>query len=144
MFNSAAGREEHCKQISLACVVSARSVSTTLGLPPFMTCMLSQSTLLRLQVALQGNCPKVGPGFHALPRSTLLRFRFLGSLQRHRIGWACVLCPSQVREVQATRCLVSALSPGAVHLITSAVPAARFPECTLGALSQVCHVSPLG
>ena len=102
--------------------------------------VFSHSTLLGLQVALQG----VGPGLHALPRSKLLRFRFLGSLQRHRIGWACVLCPSQVREVQATRCLVSALSPGAVHLITSAVPAARFPVCAVGAPPQVCHVSPLG
>ena len=91
-----------------------------------------------------GELSKAGPGLHALPRSKLLRFRFLGSLQRHRIGWACVLCPSQVREVQATRCLVSALSPGAVHLITSAVPAARFPVCAVGAPPQVCHVSPLG
>ena len=91
-----------------------------------------------------GELSKAGPGLHALPRSKLLRFRFLGTLQRHRIGWACVLCPSQVREVQATRCLVSALSPGAVHLITSAVPAARFPVCAVGAPPQVCHVSPLG
>ena len=54
------GREEHCKQISLACVGSARSVSATLGLPP--ACVLSQSTLLRLQVALQGNCLKQALG----------------------------------------------------------------------------------
>ena len=32
----------------------------------------------------------------------------------------------------------------AVHLITSLVPAARFPGCAAGVLSQVCHVSPLG
>jgi len=50
------GREKHCKQISLACVGSARSVWATLGLPPLTVCVLSQSTLLRLQVALQGNC----------------------------------------------------------------------------------------
>ena len=31
LFSCAVGREEHCKQISLACVVSARSVWTTLG-----------------------------------------------------------------------------------------------------------------
>ena len=29
----------------------------TLGLPPLMACVLSPSTLLRLQIALQGNCP---------------------------------------------------------------------------------------
>ena len=35
---------------------------------------------------------EAGPGLHALPRSTLLRFRFLGTPQRHRLSWACVLC----------------------------------------------------
>ena len=48
------GREERCKQISLTCVWSARSVWTTLGLPLITACVLSRSTLLRLQVALQG------------------------------------------------------------------------------------------
>ena len=58
LFSRAVGREEHCKQISLACVGSARSISAILGLPPLMACVLSKSTLLRLQVALQGNCLK--------------------------------------------------------------------------------------
>ena len=53
---------------------------------------------------------KAGPAFHAIPRSKLLRFRFLGTPQRHRLGWACVLCPSQVQAAQVTRCLASALS----------------------------------
>ena len=87
-----------------------------------------------------GELSKVGPGLHALPRSKSLRFRFSGIPQRHRFGWACVLCPSQVRVAQATRCLTSTLSLGAVHLITSPVPAAWFP-C---APSQVCRVSLLG
>ena len=79
---------------------SARSIWATLGLPPLTECVLSQSTLLRLQVALQGNCLKralgcvhfpglscsdsgsqvlhkgtdsVGPAFCALPRSKQLR-----------------------------------------------------------------------
>ena len=43
-----------------------------------------------------GELSKVGPGLRALPRSRLLRFRFLGTPQRHRLGWACILCPSQV------------------------------------------------
>ena len=59
LFSCAVGREEHYKEISLVCVGSARSVWTTLGLPPLMVCVLCRSTLLRLQVALQGN-------FHAL------------------------------------------------------------------------------
>ena len=91
-----------------------------------------------------GELSKVSPGLHAVPRCTLLKFRFLGTAQRHRLGWACVFWTSQVQAAQATRCLVSALSPGAVHLITSLVPAAPFPRCTVGVLSQGCHVSPLG
>ena len=87
---------------------------------------------------------KEGPRLRALPRCMLLRFRFLGTPQRHRLGWDCVLCPSQVQAAQATRCLASTLSPGAVHLITSPVPATRFLGCAVGAPSQVCCVSPLG
>ena len=59
-----------------------------------------------------GELSKAGPGLRALPRSKLLRFRFLGTPQRRRLGWACVSCPSQVRAAQMTRCLVSALSLG--------------------------------
>ena len=46
-----------------------------------------------------------GPSLHALPRSNTLRFRFSGTSQRHRLGWACVLRPSLVRAVQVTRSL---------------------------------------
>ena len=88
-------------------VESTRSVWVTLGLPLLMVCVLSQSTLLRLQVALQG----MGPGMRVLSRSKLLRFRFLGTPQRHRLGWTCVLCPYQVRAAQATKCLVNTVSP---------------------------------
>ena len=56
-----------------------------------------------------GELSKVGPGLHALHRSKPLRFRFLGTPQRHRLSWACVLCPSQVQAAQVTRCLVNAL-----------------------------------
>ena len=59
---------------------------------------------------------KVGPGLRALPRS--FRFRFSGTPQRHRLGWACVLCPSQVRAAQATRCLVSTLSPAVLGILS--------------------------
>ena len=54
---------------------------------------------------------EAGPGLHALPRSKSLRFRFSGIPQRCRLGWACVLCPSQVQAAQVTRCLVSAVTP---------------------------------
>ena len=39
---------------------------------------------------------EASPGLYALPRSELLRFNYLGSPQRCRLGWACILCPSQV------------------------------------------------
>ena len=124
---------------SLECVGSACSDSATLGLPLFTACVLSQSTLLRLQVALQG----AGPGFHALARSKPLRFSFLGPPQRCRLGWACILCPSQVQAAQAARCLASARSPGVQCVFSPPFPAALFPRCVAGALFQVCHVSPL-
>jgi len=100
LFSCAEGRGEHCKQISLVCVGSARSVWATLGLLLLTVCVLSRTTLLRLQVALQGNCLRqalgcmpfpdlcrsgsgswilhkgtdsVGPAFCALPRSEHLR-----------------------------------------------------------------------
>ena len=116
MFSYAVGREKHCKQISLACVGSVHSVSATLGLPPLMTCVLSQSTLLRLQVVLQGNCliralgcvhfpglscsgsgsqvlhkgtDSVGPSFYAFPR--LEQLRQPGALQAHTPQVWCIL-----------------------------------------------------
>ena len=88
---------------------------------------------------------KAGPGLCALPRSKPVRFRFSGTPQRHRLGWACVLSPAQVQAAQTTRCLVSAVSPdGGVCLIASPVPASWFPGFTARTPSQVCRVSPLG
>ena len=85
-----------------------------------------------------GELSKAGPGFRALPRSKTLRFRFSGTPQRHKFGWACVLCPSQVLAAQATRCLVSALSPGGeMSPIASPVPAAWFPRYTVSGVSCV-------
>ena len=99
------GREEHCEQISLACVGSAHSVWATLGLPPLMGFFpglhCSGSRFLCWELS------EAGPGLHALPRSKLLRFTYSGTPQRHRLSWTCVLCPSQVRATQETRCLAS-------------------------------------
>ena len=92
-----------------------------------------------------GELSKVGPGLRALPRSKPLRFRFLGTPQRHRLRWACVLCTSLVQTVQATRYFASTFFPGrAVHLINSLVPAAWFSRWAVEALFQVCWVSSLG
>ena len=53
---------------------------------------------------------EAGPGLYALPRSKPLRFRHSGSPQRCRLGWAWVLCPSQVQAAQVTRCLASVVA----------------------------------
>ena len=98
---------------------SASSVWATLGLPLLMACMLSQSTLLRFQVTLQGNCLKqalgclhfpglsrsgsgswllhkgadlVGPAFCACPRSEQLRGPGAWRAQSPPVG-DCVLSP---------------------------------------------------
>ena len=130
--------EGHFKQISLAC---AHSVSATLGLPPLTAYVLSQSTLLRSRLLCR-EMSEMGPELYALPRSKPLRFSFSGIPQRRRLGWACVLCPSQVLAAQVTRCLASAVAPRyGLQLSSSPVPATRFSRCTTGAPSQVCHVS---
>ena len=102
------GREGHCKHISLACGECAQCLGHTGFASADGVCAFPPSTLLRLQVALQG----AGHVLRALPRPKLLRFRFSGTSERRRLSWACVLCPSQVRAAQVTRCLANALSPG--------------------------------
>ena len=99
------------KQISPACVGSVPSVWALLGLPSFMACVLSWSTLLRLQVALQGNCLKQALGC----------VQFLGLSPAGSGSWVLhkgtdslgpVLCPSQFQAAQATRCLANTLPAG--------------------------------
>ena len=52
-----------------------------------------------------------GPGLHALLRSKPLRFRFSGTSQRRRLGWAYILHPSQVQTAQVTRSLACIVAP---------------------------------
>ena len=95
------------------------SVWATLGLPPLTACVPSRSTLFRLQVALPGNCLRWAlgcPHFPDLCRSGL-GSRVLP--QRHRLSWACVLCPSQVPAAQPTRCLASTLFPAGLCILSS-------------------------
>ena len=82
-----------------------------------------------------GELSKVGLRLHALPRSKLLRFRFSGTPQRHTLGWACALCPSQVQAAQATRCLESAHSPGGRCILS---PPRSQPLSFLGAQWERC------
>ena len=75
---------------------------------------------------------EASPGLYALSRFKPLRFRHSGTPQRHRLGWACILCPSQVRAAQVMRCLVSVVA------VTYHLPhPAQFSGCTTGAPSQV-------
>ena len=90
------GREGCCKQIRLAC---ARSVSALLGLPP-LTAHTAQALGCSGSKLLCREPSEAGPGLFAPPRSKPLRLRHSGSLQRHKLSWACVLCPSQVRVAQ--------------------------------------------
>ena len=55
MFSPAAGRGKHCRQISLACGERSQCLGRA-GFAPLTACVLSRSTPLRLQGALQGNC----------------------------------------------------------------------------------------
>ena len=84
-----------------------------------------------------GELSQADPGLRALPRSKSLRFRFLGTPQRLRLGWACALCPSQVRAAQVTRCSAS----GVTAAYCLPVPAARFSGCTAGTFSGGCGPS---
>ena len=83
---------------------------------PYWVCLLSRcvcfpslycsgSRMLCVQLS------EAGPGLRALPRSKPFRFRFSGTPQRRRLSRPCVLCTSQVRAAQVTRCLVSTVPP---------------------------------
>ena len=89
---------------------STHGVWTTWGLPQLMMACAFPVYTAQAPGCSAGELSKVGPAFHALPWSELLRFRFSGTPQRHRLSWTCVLCPSQVQAAQATRGLVSTLS----------------------------------
>ena len=112
MFSRAAGREGRCRQTSLACVGSTRSVPATLCLPPltgvcFPCLYCSGSRLLSRERAL--SCVH----FPGLSRSGS------GSRVLHKgansVGPA--FCAFPVRAAQAARSLMSALSSGAARLL---------------------------
>ena len=84
LFSSAVGREEHCKQITLACVGNAHSVGGHTGFAP--THDLCVFPIYTAQApGCSAELSKASPGLRALPRSKLLRFRFSGTPQRHRV-----------------------------------------------------------
>ena len=122
----------------------ALSVWATLGLPPLTACVLSWSTLLRLQVALQGNCLKWALGWVHIPG---LSCSGSGSQVLHKgtdsVGSAFGALPrsEQLRRPGAWRAHSPQVGSASYHL---PIPVAGFPGCAAGEPSQVCHVSPLG
>ena len=86
--------------------VCSQCLSHTGPAPTHGACALPAHTAQALGCSAR-NRLRPSPGLPAPPRSKLLRFRHLGSPQRCRLSWACVLCPSQVQAAQVTRCLAS-------------------------------------
>ena len=93
-------------------------------------CVLSPSTLLRLPAALYG----AGPAVRAVP--------VFGYSTEARTRLGLRLLPSPTGAAQAARSMTGVLSPGAVHLIPSAVPAS-VSVLQLGA-SALCLFSGAG
>ena len=137
------GREEHSKQIPLACVGNSHSGWTTLGLPqPKVVCICwvhtAQAPGCSARVLSQ-----VGPAFHALPRSKPLRFS--GAPQGHRPRWAVCVVPFFRPCCSGDQALGERSVPGQpCVLCTSLVLTTQFPGCATRAQSQVCLLSPLG
>ena len=126
--------------IAAVCGQCSQCVDHT-GFAPTHGMYISWSTLLSLQAALQGNCPKQALDF----------FHFLGLscsglcsqvLHKGIDDWACVLCCSQVKQLRR---------PGAwrAHCPSWAVRLNHFPSsshlvswvCSESALSSVPCVS---
>ena len=128
LFSCVPGREVRCRQRSLACVGRSRSVPATLGLPPLTVCVLSPSTLLRLQAALQG----AGPELRAVPV-----FGYSTNARTDSVG--PVFCPFLSRSSSGSQELDERTLPSAVHLIPSRVPASVSRHA-----SRVILVSLLG
>ena len=144
MFSCAVGREGCCKQIKLAYMGSARMYGPHWVCHSSRRCVLSRSTLVSLQVALQGNSLKQALGCMHFPG---LSHSGSGSRVLHKgtdsVEPGFVLFPGLSSSgdqvlgeltLPARRCI---LSP-------SLVPAPRFPGCTVGASPQICCESPLG
>ena len=145
MFSCVMGTEEHCKQISLACVGSACSVWTTLGLPQLLAACAFPLYTAQAPDCSAGVVLKAGLAFCALPRSKLLRFRFLGYSTKAQTQLVVCFIPFPGPSLSHVQVLGKCTVPGGpCVLITSLVPAARFPGCAMRALSQVFCVSPLG
>ena len=104
--------------------------------------VLPRSTLLRLQPALQGHCPKWTLCLVHLPALSCSGSQVL--CKGTDPSGLCISCLSRVQAARGTWCFPSTQSQVAVCLCTSLVPASQFPVCVTRSQSQVYHVPPLG
>ena len=90
-----------------------------------------------------GELSKVGPC--VLPRSKLLRFGVLKYSTKAQIQFGMHFVPFPGQRRSGNQVLAKRSIPGGwCSLITSPIPAALFPGCTVGAPPQVCRISLLG
>ena len=106
--------------------------------------VLTRSTLLRLQVALQGNCPKQTLCFTHFPGLSCSGSG-LGYSTRAQTWLGVRFVPFPGLNISGHQVLGECTVPGAPFiLIAYLVLAPWLPRCTERAATQVCHVSPLG
>ena len=110
LFSRAVGREGRCRQISLVCVGSTRSVPATLGLPPLTGACFSRLHCSGSQL------------LYREPALSCVWFQFSGSPQKRGLIWACVLCLPRLSSSGHEELYGHTLL-GAVRLLPSRVPA---------------------
>ena len=139
------GREGHRKQTPLACVGSACSGWTTLGLPQPKAACTSWVHPAQAPGCSARALSQVGPAFCALPRSRLLRF--WGALQGHRPRWAVSFVPFPAPSDSGNWVLGECTVPGgSCILITSpswplGVPGVSQEHCLRCAVCLLCRAN---
>ena len=124
------GREWHCIQIALACVGSAHSRWTTLGLPQPKVVCTSQVHTSQAPGCSARALSQVGPVFHALTRFRPLRFS--GAQQGHRPRWTVHFVPFSVLSSSGDQMLGECTVPGGSWiLIISLVLDTQIPRCAV-------------
>ena len=109
--------------------------------PSSQQCMLSGSTLLRLQGALQGTVQS-GPCACALPRSKAAQIQILEYSTRAQTQFGMRFVPFPGPSSSGDQVLGECTVPGGLCiLITFLVLATWFPSCTMRAPSGVLCVS---
>ena len=107
-------------------VGGARSVWATPGLAPLTACAFPVCSAQAPGFSA-GELSEAGPGLRALPGSKRLRCMFPGTPQRHRLSWACVLCPPRSEQVRRPGAWRATLPQAGAASYRLPVPAARFP-----------------